>query len=61
MDNPILSQLEKLAFWLQRKYMAKRRTIEVVESGRVRFHPEDCSHRILLEYKKRLKKFNIND
>ncbi len=59
MDNPILSQLETLAYRLQTKYMNKRRTTEIVEPGRVRFHPHDCCRKILLEYAKRVKKFNL--
>lgn len=55
MGKKILSQLERLARFLQLKYMAKRRTIEVVEPGRIRFHPQNCRNRILLEYQKRLK------
>lgn len=52
----ILSQLEKLAFWLQVRYMSKRRTCEVVESARIRFHPYDCRKEILEKYQKKLKK-----
>lgn len=59
MDNPVLGQLEALAYWLQTKYMKKRRTTEIVESGRVRFHPHDCCRKILLEYAKRVKKLNL--
>lgn len=59
MGEKILSQLENLAFRLQVRYMATRRTIEVVEPGRIRFHPQDCRKKILSEYQKRLKKLGI--
>ena len=59
MGRKILRQLEKLAYQLQKKYMAPRRTTEVVEEGRVLFHPQDCSQKIMLEYKKRLKRLKI--
>ncbi len=55
----ILGQLEALARRLQLKYMKSRRTIEVIEPGRLRFHPRDCRGKIMLEYKKRLKKLKI--
>ena len=60
MGEKILSQLEKLAFFLQRRYMASRRTIEIVEKGRVLFHPRDCSANIMLEYKRKLKELKLN-
>jgi len=59
MGNSILGQLEALAYWLQTKYMKRRQTTEIVEQGRIRFHPHDCCRRILLEYAKRVKKYNL--
>ena len=59
MVSKIFSQLEALAQKLQLKYMAKRRTTEVVEPGRIRFHPQDCRKWILKEYKERLNKLGI--
>lgn len=50
---------EKFAFRFQLFYMKSRRTTEVVELGRVRFHPEDCQRRILAEYKRKLKKLRV--
>jgi hypothetical protein len=41
------------------KYMASKRTTEVVEEGRILFHPEDCRVKIMLEYEKRLKNLKI--
>jgi len=35
--------------------MDSKRTTEVVEEGRILFHPEDCQKQIMLEYEKRLK------
>ena len=56
--NYLISQLlnycELLARFLQLKYMSSRRTTEVIEPGRLRFHPHDCREKILVEYKKRL-------
>lgn len=59
MVTKILSQLEALSRFLQLKYMASRRTTEIIEPGRLRFHPQDCREKIMLEYKKRLKKLKI--
>jgi len=59
MGKKILSQLEKLAFFLQKKYMASRRTTEVVDKGRVLFHPRDCSISIMLKYEKRLRELKV--
>ena len=55
MGTKILTQLEGLVKRLQLKYMDSKRTTEVVEGGRILFHPEDCHRRIMLEYEKRLK------
>lgn len=60
MGQAILAKLEALSRWLQLKYMKPRRTTEVIEPGRIRFHPQDCRCRILLEYQKRLKKLGVN-
>jgi len=59
MGKRIFAKLENLARWLQLKYMAKRRTTEVVEKGRVFFHPHNCQGWVLKEYQKRLKKFHL--
>jgi hypothetical protein len=59
MGEKILTKLEAIARRWQLKYMAKRRTTEVIESGRILFHPYDCRSRILLEYQKRLNKLTI--
>ncbi len=59
MGEKIFSQLESLARFFQLKYMAKRRTTEVVEPGRIRFHPNDVSQKILLKYSRRLKKLEL--
>lgn len=56
MGEAFLAKLEALARWFQLKYMAKRRTTEVVESGRIRFHPKDCRWWILKKYKEKLRK-----
>jgi len=59
MVEKIFTKLEALARWLQLKYMASRRTTEIVESGRIRFHPQDAREWVLREYSKRLKKLNL--
>jgi len=59
MDQKILTQLEKLAKNWQLKYMASKRTTEVVEEGRILLHPQDCRPQIMLEYEKRLKYLKV--
>ena len=59
MVQKILAQLETISRFWQLKYMNSRRTKEVVEKGRILFHPEDCRGRIMLEYEKRLKSLKI--
>lgn len=54
MGEKILSQLEAIARWLQLRYMVKRRTTEVIEPGRILFHPHNCRNWILKEYNQRL-------
>lgn len=59
MVEKIFSKLEALARWLQLKYMSSRRTTEIVEPGRIRFHPQDCRKWILKEYRERLNRLEI--
>lgn len=59
MGETILAKLEALARWVQLKYMSSRRTTEIVEPGRVRFHPQDIREWIMLKYKQRLKELKI--
>ena len=54
-----LSLLEKIVYQLQLRYMRPRKTIEIVEPCRIRFHPQDHQKRIMLEYKKRLESLKI--
>jgi hypothetical protein len=60
MGETILAKLEALARWLQLKYMASKRTTEVIETGRLRFHPQDARNWVLKEYQKRLKKLQLD-
>jgi hypothetical protein len=60
MGEEILSQLEALARWAQLRYMAPRRTTEVIESGRIRFHPHDARKWVLRDYRQRLKKLGVS-
>ncbi len=55
MVSRILTQLEALARRVQLKYMKPRRTSEVVENGRIRFHPQDAREWVLKEYQSKLK------
>jgi len=59
MVQKILAQLESLVKNWQLKYMASRRTTEIIASGRILFHPHDCQQPIMLEYKKRLIKLGL--
>ena len=59
MGETIFAQLETLACWAQLRYMIKKRTTEVVEKGRLCFHPQDARSWVLPEYQKRLKKLGI--
>lgn len=54
MGKKILAQLEKIAYWLQVKYMKTKRSTELVGSHFAFFHPEDKSQRILNLYQIRL-------
>lgn len=60
MGEAFLTKLEALARWAQLKYMASRRTTEVAEPGRIRFHPQDARKWVLSEYQKRLEKLGIS-
>lgn len=57
--NAIISFAEHLARQTQLWYMRSRRTTEIVESGRVRFHPEDCRGWIMLKYSRKLKTLGL--
>jgi len=59
MGEAFFAKLEALSRWLQLKYMESRRTIEVVEPGRIRFHPQDCREWVLRKYEERLKALRI--
>lgn len=52
---------ETLAYRLQLAYMKPRRTSEVVDFGRILFHPNDARKWILVEYENRLEKLGIKD
>ncbi len=59
MVQKFLAQLESLVKSWQLKYMADRRTTEIIDEGRILFHPHDCQEPIMLEYKKRLIKLGL--
>ena len=54
MGKKILSQLEKIAYWLQGKYMGPKMTNELVNPHFAFFHPNDKSQFILALYQIRL-------
>jgi len=56
MVKKILTQLEKIAYWLQKKYMASKITNELVGPCFAFFHPEDKSDYILTIHQIRLAK-----
>jgi len=60
MGERFFTKLEALARRFQLQYMASRRTTEIVEVGRIRFHPQDARQWVLEEYQKRLKKLRID-
>ncbi len=55
-----MARLEMLARKLQLHYMAKRKTTEITEPGRLRFHPQDARNWVLPEYEKRLAELEIS-
>lgn len=56
MGKKILAQLEKLAYWLQGKYLRSRGRTELIAPHFAFFHPEDKTQRILNLYQIRLAK-----
>lgn len=59
MVQKFLAQLENLVKNWQLKYMASKKTTEVIKEGRLLFHPHDCQEPIMIEYKKRLAKLGL--
>jgi hypothetical protein len=55
----LFSFIERFVYRLQLNYMKSKRTTEIVEPYRIRFHPQDCRGWIMVEYQKRLKKLEI--
>lgn len=55
----ILDFLEKLALQGQLWYMKRRVTKEVITPHYVRFHPNDIKEKILEEYQRRIRVFNL--
>ena len=58
--SPFLQMFEPYARDFQLKYMAKKRTTELISAHELQFHPEDARGWVLKEYKKRLRKWNIS-
>jgi len=54
-----LNFLETLARRAQLRYMARRKTTETTDPGRIRFHPKDARKWVLKEYGERLNKLRI--
>jgi len=59
MGERLFTKLEALVRKLQMQYMASRRTTEIVEPGRICFHPQDARRWVLEQYQERLKKLKI--
>lgn len=59
MTPPRWGNLEALARRAQLWYMSSRKTTEITEPGRIRFHPQDAREWVLKEYQRRLKKLRI--
>lgn len=53
--------LEKIAYFLQLAIMKKKMTREVVGPKEIRFHPNDCSGKIMADYFSLLKKYGIEE
>jgi len=51
--------IELVAKNLQLWYMKKHQTTEIVTEGFVAFHPDDYTKKILYEWQKRIKKYDI--
>ena len=51
---PPLGWLERVVYWFQLKYMAKKRTKEIVTPERILFHAVDLPTAILTAYRQRL-------
>lgn len=56
--NAVLNFLDVLAYKFQYIYMKNRITREIVEKGRILFHPRDTSKMVLEEFNKRRKSLN---
>jgi len=56
----LLDFLEKMFFSLQLKKMSAYQTNEIAEPGRIRFHPLDCTGRILVSYRRRLTRLGLS-
>jgi predicted nucleotidyltransferase len=57
--SQFLNFLEGVAYKIQLTYMDSKRTNEIVELQRVRFHPQDCRGWILKKYQEKLKEYSI--
>lgn len=56
MVSGILTQLEKIAYWSQKKYMRRRKTSELVGRFSAFFHPQDKSKQIIALHQIRFQK-----
>lgn len=55
--SSFFSITESISKTIQVQYMSKRRTTEIVENSRIRFHPQDVRRCVMKEYNKRVKSF----
>ncbi len=55
----LMRRFELPLFWIQRRYMSRRRSREIVTANTAMFHPFDYHSWVMKEYGKRLRKYNI--
>lgn len=55
--SSFFSILESISKTIQVQYMSKRRTTEIVEDSRIRFHPQDVRRWVIKEYNRKVKTF----
>ena len=54
-----VNPLEGVFHAIGTSYMRKRKTTEVIEAGRIRFHPNDARVSVMREFESRLRKFRM--
>lgn len=57
--KPIFNLLESFLKKIQLKYMARRRTTEIISETKLLFHPEDVHYKVLEEFQNKLEELKI--